>query len=449
MKLSPPPYQYEGKLLCVFCLRFVEMEIFFAMYKLTAVYCYCVYFYFFIFPDGIYVLLKMEVTIPPNLTDRVLLHRDLSKLPERPWSLSGPQYSGDRVFKLQQRYCTPKGDKDEFRGCTKASMWTLVDTNGEENHDMRLLHVYYSKCSGKHAASPKRRRQNIFTSKQLSPSLPSSKLPASTLNDQLEEPITSDMAAKPKKTSSASGKERQTTRSWTEEEDTKLAKIVGTMAVHRIAWNILAHQMGDRSGKQCRERYTNHLKPDRKKGMWTEEEDKLIMKLQLELGNQWARISAQVHGRSDNDVKNRWHSKMRYVPCLCFLWVGWIYCKYQPIIVTHKTSFHSFLVNTMRNRSQKRKAARQSVNMAGEKKVATAAKPEKKSIDASEGAKITPLNQATTAVKSSGEKKKAKKDSNAPVEEEKEDRPKVGASSSEPPELDVHYFYHTDRTATD
>lgn len=125
---------------------------------------------------------------------------------------------------------------------------------------------------------------------------------------------------------------------------------------------------------------------------------------------------------------------------------------YRPVIVTHTISFHSFLVNTMRNRSQKRKAARQSVNMAGEKKVATAAKPEKKrakSIDASEGAKITPPNQATTAVKSSGEKKKAKKESNAPVEEEKEDRPKVGASSSEPPELDVHYFYHTDRTATD
>ena len=70
---------------------------------------------------------------------------------------------------------------------------------------------------------------------------------------------------------------------------------------------LIASKMENRSGKQCRERYNNHLAPVVKKGNWTKEEDQLIVSLQKELGNHWSKIASHLDGRSDNSVKNRWH----------------------------------------------------------------------------------------------------------------------------------------------
>lgn len=138
--------------------------------------------------------------------------------------------------------------------------------------------------------------------------------PISNQGNESSAAITSkkQMPAAAEKKKNKNPKVRQTTRTWTTEEDIKLARLVGNEPdVTRISWNALALQMDSRKGKQCRERYVNSLTPNRKKGQWTEEEDALILRLQTTMGNQWSKIAAELPGRSDNDVKNRWHSKHR------------------------------------------------------------------------------------------------------------------------------------------
>lgn len=335
LKLSPPPYEYE---------------------------------------DGVYVLLRLNVAVPSNLSDLALNHQDLAQISDRSWSLSGPQYSGNNVV-IQQRYCTPRWnleESDQYCKSTKGSIWTMIGANGEEKYDCRVFHVYHSakraanmndaaaKQADTATSSPlsnspkvKRSRKSSSTKNQTSPKkspIPEAHVSLSDVVGLLA-PLTAELpecdikdkddtsdrtnsdnviVEQPKKqrkkrqspkaskkpdtpTSNAEGKARQTTRSWTKDEDAKLAHLVSIAGpdVTRIAWNELAFQMENRSGKQCRERYINHLKPDRKKGQWTDEEDDHILTLQASLGNQWSKIAAGLIGRSDNDVKNRWHSRMR------------------------------------------------------------------------------------------------------------------------------------------